>query len=249
MRSFGLIGYPLSHSFSEKYFSEKFTTEGIRDCRYQLFPIPSIKEFTSLVKSHPMLVGLNVTIPYKKQVISFLDEKHMPEGLEACNCIHVKEGKLLGYNTDWKAFTDSLQPLLKTHHKAALVLGSGGAAEAVIFALKKMGIKVSVVSRTAKPEANYTYADLDKKIINAHKIIVNTTPVGLYPNQGLAPEIPYEHLSPEHLLFDLVYNPAETIFLKKGKEKGATIKNGTEMLSLQAEESWKIWTGVEEKTQ
>ena len=244
MRSYGLIGFPLVHSFSEKYFTAKFAKEGIRDCRYQLFPIPTISQFPSLITFNPVLQGLNVTIPYKKQVLAYLDEMHMPEGLQACNCIHIKDGKFIGYNTDWKAFSDSLQPLLKPSHKAALVLGSGGASEAVVFALKKLGIKVSIVSRTKKEGMDYTYEELDKKVMAKHQIIVNTTPVGLYPQQKEAPAIPYEFLTPDHLLYDLIYNPAETMFLKKGKEQGAKTKNGEEMLILQAEESWKIWNEV-----
>jgi len=241
MRSFGLIGYPLTHSFSETYFSEKFEKEKIRDCRYQLFPLYSIGELPLLLKENPLLEGLNVTIPYKKQVISYLDEKLMPGSLDACNCIHIRENKLIGYNTDWKAFADSLQPLLKLHHEAAMVLVNGGSGQAIIFALRKLDIRISIVSRSHKQGVDFSYADLDKKIMQHHKIIINTTPVGLYPNTEHAPALPYDEIGSEHLLYDLVYNPADTLFLQKGKENGATIKNGAEMLRLQAEESWKIW--------
>jgi shikimate dehydrogenase len=241
MRLYGLIGYPLTHSFSEKYFAQKFEREGIHGCRYESFPMKDIDQLGSLLLGHPELKGLNVTIPYKKVVIKHLHEKHLPEGLEACNVIDIRDGKLTGYNTDWTAFRDSLQTVIKPHHSDALVLGTGGAAEAVIYALKKMDIPVSIVSRHISRDSTYTYNELNKQIIEQHNIIINTTPLGLYPDVNSCPQIPYEYITPHHILFDLIYNPERTLFLQKGKKQGATIKNGEEMLVMQAEESWKIW--------
>ncbi len=241
MRLFGLIGYPLSHSFSKKYFTEKFEKEGVAGCRYELFPLDSIEKLTALLEANPRLEGLNVTIPYKKQVVKYLHTSAIPAGLEACNCIRIQDGKLDGYNTDAPAFEKSLIPLLKSHHTKALVLGNGGAAEAVLFVLKKLGIPFNVVSRTLHKGSTLTYSDLDKRIIEESTIIINTTPLGMYPEVDACPDIPYQYISTDQLLYDLVYNPAKTLFLKKGEERGAAIKNGEEMLVLQAEESWHIW--------
>lgn len=241
MRLYGLIGYPLSHSFSEKYFAQKFEREGITGCRYQSFPLKDIDDLEILLRGNPQLCGLNVTIPYKKQVLKFLHESRLPDGLQACNCIKIKEGRLTGYNTDWTAFRDSLLSVLKTHHTRALVLGTGGAAEAIVFALKQMNIRVSIVSRHLTKDSTYTYNELTKEIIQQHGLIINTTPLGLYPDINSYPQIPYDHINSSHILYDLVYNPEKTLFLQKGKKQGATIKNGEEMLVLQAEESWKIW--------
>jgi shikimate dehydrogenase len=241
MRLFGLIGYPLSHSFSEKYFTAKFEREKISDCRYQAFPIASIDQLPGLLETQQELSGLNVTIPYKREVLPFINKIHLPKGLNACNCIRIKDGVLHGYNTDWTAFRESIYPVLHGGIRAALVLGNGGAAEAVCFALKSMDIAVHIVSRTPGNGAAYTYGQLDEQVMNEHKLIVNTTPLGLYPRTAACPGIPYQFLSRDHLLFDLVYNPAKTVFLQKGEERGATIMNGEEMLVLQAEESWRIW--------
>ena len=241
MRLFGLIGYPLSHSFSKKYFTEKFEKEEITECRYDLFPLKTIGELPSLLKNYPELEGLNVTIPYKKQVVPFLHTTHIPAGLDACNCINITGDKLVGYNTDITGFEKSLRPLLKSYHRKALVLGNGGATSAVTFVLKKLGIDFNIVSRKIHDGSSLTYKKLNEKLIKESNLIINTTPLGMHPDMDDCPDIPYQFISDKHLLYDLVYNPAETLFLQKGKERGATIKNGEEMLMLQAEESWRIW--------
>ncbi len=248
MRLFGLIGYPLTHSFSKKYFTEKFEREGLKDCRYENFQIASIEELRSIL-SQPGLEGLNVTIPYKEKVISFLDQSSdAVKKIKACNCIKIKNGKLLGYNTDIAGFEKSLKknwnPFLHSH---ALILGTGGAAKAVKYVLDKFDVKYRKVSR--KPSADsYSYEQLTRSIISKYKLIINTTPLGMYPNVVEAPPIPYEFLTPEHFLFDLIYNPEETLFLKKGRERGAFVQNGYDMLVLQAEENWRIWNTDEKST-
>jgi shikimate dehydrogenase len=241
MRLFGLIGYPLSHSFSQKYFTEKFQREKLDDCRYEQFSIEDISQLTGILKKHPDLCGLNVTIPYKEQVLSYLQEKNdLVKQIKACNCISIKKGKLTGHNTDVMGFEQSLQAQLKPAHKKALILGTGGAAKAVEFVLHKLKIAYKYVSR--KPSArSYSYEQLTPAIIAANTLIINTTPLGMYPAITEAPPIPYESLTPAHYLFDLIYNPAKTLFLQKGEEKGAAIQNGLDMLIIQAEESWKIW--------
>lgn len=241
MRRFGLIGYPLTHSFSEKYFTEKFGKEQITGCRYDLFPLKTIEQLPGLLKEIPEIEGLNVTIPYKKQVLSFLNTSRIPAGLEACNCINIENGQLIGYNTDITGFQKSLQPFLKAHHKNALILGNGGAALAVAFVLKRLGVGFHIVSRKPEDETMLGYKQIDKTMMAANTLIINTTPLGMFPDIETCPNIPYKYITADHLLYDLVYNPAKTMFLKKGEEKGAAIKNGEEMLSLQAEESWRIW--------
>jgi shikimate dehydrogenase len=241
MRLFGLLGYPLSHSFSKKYFTEKFEKEGMTDCVYELFPLKTIGELTFILKNYPELEGLNVTIPYKKQVLSYLDSTNIPAGLDACNCINIQGGRLTGYNTDITGFEKSLTPLLKSYHKKALVLGNGGATSAVIFVLQQLGIGFNIVSRVKHDGAAFIYSDLGKTIIEESTVIINTTPLGMFPDTNACPDIPYRFISDKHLFYDLVYNPGKTLFLQKGEEKGATIKNGEEMLVLQAEESWRIW--------
>ena len=241
MRLFGLIGHSLSHSFSKKYFTEKFEKEEITECSYDLFPLKTIDDLPVLILNHPELEGLNVTIPYKTKVLSFLDATHIPEGLAACNCINISAGKLVGYNTDINGFEKSLKPLLKSYHKKALVLGNGGATAAVIYVLKKLRIEFDIVSRRRNTGSAFIYQEIDKSIIEQRTIIINTTPLGMYPDTETCPDIPYQFISDRHLLYDLVYNPAKTLFLQKGEERGATIKNGEEMLVLQAEESWRIW--------
>lgn len=241
-RIFGLIGYPLSHSFSEKYFTEKFKKEAIQNCRYELFPIRSIDEIKQLLRSSPGIKGLNVTIPYKQQVLRYLHSTaHIPEGVRACNCIKIENKKLIGYNTDCIGFEKSLIPLLKPQHTEALVLGSGGAAEAVIFVLKKLNIKHVSVSRSPHHAAELSYTEVTEKKIKEHTLIINTTPLGMFPETDNCPDIPYAAITDKHLLVDLIYNPPKTLFLKKGEAMGATIKNGEEMLIIQAEESWRIW--------
>jgi shikimate dehydrogenase len=244
MKLFGLIGYPLTHSFSKKYFSEKFEREQIAGHRYELFPIENIGLLKpTVLDAHPELCGLNITIPYKKEVIPFLnDTSALP--LDACNCIKITGGKLKGFNTDVTGFEESLKPLLLPSHTPALVLGTGGAAEAVRYVLQKLKIPFSVGSRNHNP-GTVTYASMNADFISAHKLIINTTPLGTYPKTDECAPIPYEGIGPEHYLFDLVYNPAETRFLKEGKKHGAQIKNGADMLEIQAEESWRIWNDKE----
>jgi shikimate dehydrogenase len=241
MRLFGLIGYPLTHSFSKKFFTEKFEKEGRTDCRYELFSISTIHDLRKVLDQHPDLRGLNVTIPYKEQVLSFLHEKdEAVRKIKASNCILVTNGKLKGFNTDAEGFERSLQPQLKPHHSKALILGTGGAAKAVEYVLSKLGVNFNYVSR--KPSINnYSYEQLTPSIITDHSLIINTTPLGLYPAINEAPPIPYEALTTEHYLYDLVYNPEKSLFLQKGEQMGAAIKNGYEMLVIQAEESWRIW--------
>jgi shikimate dehydrogenase len=245
MRLFGLIGYPLSHSFSKKYFTEKFEEEGLIDCRYELFPIASINELPEILNKHPDLEGLNVTVPYKRQSLPFLHStNNIPAEVNACNCIHIKEGKLFGYNTDIIGFEKSFTPLLKSQHKKALVLGNGGAAAAVVFVLKKLEIESLIVSRELLDYSSLSYKNIDEQLMKDCNIIINTTPLGMFPNENSCPPIPYQFISEKHLFYDLVYNPSKTLFLQKGEERGAAIKNGEEMLNLQAEESWKIWNGI-----
>lgn len=243
MKVYGLIGYPLGHSFSQKYFTEKFLQLGISDCRYDAFSMEAVNDLPALLKHNPGICGLNVTIPHKKDIIPFLDDTtHLPTGLSACNCIKIANGKLIGYNTDVVGFEQSLQPLLQPFHTNALVLGNGGAAEAVKFVLDKLKIHFKVISRKLHHQSHLTYSDLNEGIVKEHLLIINTTPLGTFPNIEECPGIPYQYLTSQHYLFDLVYNPAKTLFLKKGEDKGASIKNGYDMLVLQAEESWKIWS-------
>lgn len=240
-RLFGLIGYPLSHSFSKKYFTAKFEKEGLHDCGYELFPLKHIEELKGLLASHPTLQGLNVTIPYKESVLSFLDERdEMVIKIKACNCIKIVNGRLKGFNTDAIGFERSLEGQLLPGHLRALILGTGGAAKAVEYVLDKRGIPYKHVSR--KPSVyNYSYEQLTKEVIAAHTLIINTTPLGMHPSTTEAAPIPYEALTPAHYLYDMVYNPEKTLFLAKGERMGARIKNGYDMLVLQAEESWRIW--------
>lgn len=239
MRKFGLIGFPLTHSFSVKYFSDLFQKEGI-NAQYENFPLEKIEDIGRLF-SDPLLEGLNVTIPYKEAVLDFLDEQSdAVKEIGACNCIHIVEGKKIGYNTDVIGFEQTLERKLKPHHKKALVLGTGGASKAVCFVLKKKGISYLQVSRTAG-EGKIEYASVDEDIITAHQLIVNTTPVGMYPNTNACPAIPYHFIHSEHYLYDLIYNPSKTLFLQKGEEQGASIENGQDMLIIQANGSRGIW--------
>ena len=240
IKLFGLIGFPLSHSFSKKYFDAKFEREGLTDCRFELFEIDEIAKLkTEVLQKHPDLCGFAITIPYKKEVIPFLDNRSgLP--LEACNCVRIADGKLIGYNTDVIGFEQSLLPELLPTHSPALILGTGGAAEGVKFVLKKLGIPFTLASRSGNA-GTVTYDQMTPDFIAKHKLIINTTPLGTYPKVDDCPPIPYEGVGTEHYLFDLVYNPAETLFLKLGKERGATIKNGADMLEIQAEANWEIW--------
>jgi len=241
MRLFGLIGNPLTHSFSKKYFTAKFEREGLTDCRYDLFPISSIEELPKLLQENPDLCGLNVTIPYKEQVLSYLkEENELVQAIRACNCIDLQHGRLKGYNTDVLGFEQSLAQLWQPHHKKALILGTGGVSKAVRYILQKLGLSYRYVSR--KPGVHsFSYEQLTPQVMEEYTLIVNTTPLGTYPNVTEAPQIPYEALTSSHYLFDMVYNPEKTLFLRKGEERGAVIKNGYDMLEIQADESWKIW--------
>ncbi|TAJ54650.1 MAG: shikimate dehydrogenase [Chitinophagaceae bacterium] len=241
MRRFGLLGYPLSHSFSQKYFTEKFAQLGLTDCVYENFSLPNIEELALVLQEKKDLCGFNITIPYKKQVLSFLDEvSPVVAAIGACNCVQIKAGKLTGYNTDVVGFEESLKPFLQPHHTTALVLGTGGASAAVEYVLHKLGISVQYVSRVTSGNA-IAYEQVDEKILATHHLLINTTPLGMYPNLTECPDLPYRFLTPQHHLYDLIYNPAETQFLANGKAQGATTQNGQEMLILQAEESWRIW--------
>lgn len=243
MTRFGLIGKTLKHSFSKPYFEKKFAAEGFHNYCYDNFELESISQFPKLIADHPELKGLNITIPYKEEVLRFLHSKNeIVESIGACNCIKIADSQLHGYNTDAIAFKNSLQKYLQPHHKCALVLGTGGASKAVQYALKKLNIDFVLVSRR-KNENQLGYEDVGSDTIERHPIIINTTPLGMFPNVDQDPSIPYKALSENHLLYDLIYNPPKTKFLQHGEDKGATIVNGYEMLLAQAEESWRIWNG------
>lgn len=241
-----MIGFPLSHSFSKRYFIEKFAREGIENCTYELFPLESMADFPHLLTLRNDLCGLNVTIPYKEQVIRYLD------GLDACasevgavNTIRFHQGQRIGHNTDVEGFRLSLENFLaekaiSATGLSALVLGTGGAAKAVAYALKHMGIAFQLVSRSSKNNG-LSYTDIDQKTLESHRLLINTTPLGMSPQTDACPALPYDYLTPDHLLFDLVYNPEMTRFLQKGASMGCAIKNGLEMLHLQAERAWALW--------
>ncbi|MEP7318726.1 MAG: shikimate dehydrogenase [Panacibacter sp.] len=243
MCEYGLIGYPLSHSFSQKYFTEKFEKEGIADALFHAFSIPSIENLPQLLKDHPFLKGFCITIPYKRQVIQYLDEvSDAVKQMDACNCVKITNGKLYGFNTDVVGFERSFVKHLKPHHTKALILGTGGAASAVEFVLQKLHIEYNFVSRAKDISKNiFDYSEINETILSSYSIIINCTPLGTYPKTDDAPPIPYHLLTPLHYLFDLVYNPPKTKFLLLGEQQGATIENGYEMLVLQAEENWAIW--------
>lgn len=242
MKQFGLIGYPLSHSFSQKFFTDKFREENITGCVYDNFPLENIEALRGVLEKYPNLAGLNVTIPYKEKVIPFLHhQSDVVKKIGACNCIKFVNGELHGYNTDVTGFEESLRPLLESHHRKALVLGTGGAAKAIHFVLEKLGIIFLEVSRNPFSGRQISYEQLTPELIAEHTLIINTTPVGMYPHTNECPPLPYTALTPKHYLFDLVYNPAKTMFLQKGEEQGAVIKNGADMLVIQALESWRIW--------
>ncbi len=245
MRRYGLIGYPLTHSFSKKYFTEKFETENIKST-YQNFEIDTIEKFPEVVKGNPEVIGLNVTIPYKEQVISYLDELNdSARQIGAVNTVKISRTSsgihLKGFNTDTYGFENSISPLLKEHHTKALILGTGGASKALKFVLKKLGIQYISASIEELKENEIKYNDIDAEMMADRLLIINATPLGTYPKVDSCPDIPYSFITEKHLLFDLVYNPEETLFLRKGKEKGAAVKNGYEMLLLQAIRSYEIW--------
>ncbi|MBP6431138.1 MAG: shikimate dehydrogenase [Ferruginibacter sp.] len=244
MRLFGIIGFPLGHSFSKQYFTDKFEKEGLTDCFYNIYPIEDVASIEDIIKNNPHLKGLNVTIPHKVNVLKFLtDASNILTELKACNCIKIDGDELIGYNTDAIGFEKSLLPLLQPHHKKALVLGNGGAAQAVQYVLGKLNIEYKVVSRKLHNGSHLTYADVTTDVLAEYKLIINTTPLGTFPKVDECVDLPYHAITPQHILYDLVYNPAKTLFLQKGEEKGATIKNGYDMLILQAEENWRIWNG------
>ena len=241
MKNFGLLGKNIDYSFSRGYFKDKFETNKL-DCTYNNFDLDKIEDFESLKTSETQLSGLNVTIPYKQVVIPYLDAiDSEAQEIGAVNTIKIENGKLTGYNTDYFGFENSLKPHLKSHHKKALILGTGGASKAVAFALKKMDIHFEYVSRTASSTVKYTYESLAAEGIEDYQIIINCTPLGTFPDITKCPAIPYEQITSDYLLFDLIYNPEETLFLKNGKAKNASTLNGLEMLRLQAEKSWEIW--------
>ena len=241
MNTYGLIGYPLGHSFSRKFFTEKFEKEGI-DAQYLNFEIPSIEEFPEIIKNNPELRGLNVTIPYKQQVMQYLHNiSEEASAIGAVNVVRVRDGHLTGFNSDVIGCVNSIRPLLKPHHKKALILGTGGASKAIHYGLeKKLGMETLFVSRTAR-EGMITYDDITPETLQAYHVIVNCSPVGMYPHVDECPALPYEAMNENNLLYDLVYNPLKTLFMKKGAEQGATVKNGLEMLHLQAIASWNFW--------
>ena len=241
MKKYGLIGYPLSHSFSKKYFTEKFLRESIAEVSYELYPIAEISELPILLAEYPAIVGLNVTIPYKEKVIPYLsDLSPVVEAIGACNCIKISEGKLVGYNTDVIGFEKSLKKKLKPHQTKALILGTGGSSKAVQYVLNKLGISFIKISRSKTAET-ITYEEIDETLLSSHTLIVNTSPLGMFPNVEDCPAIPYQFLNASHYLFDLVYNPTKTKFLASGEKMGAVIENGSDMLVDQAEASWEIW--------
>lgn len=244
MKKYGLIGYPLGHSFSMGYFNEKFKNEAI-NAVYENFEIPDIQDITTVIGSNPDLAGFNVTIPYKEKVMDYLDYI-APEAAEigAVNVVKVthngERAVLKGFNSDVVGFVNSIKPLLRPLHKKALVLGTGGASKAVEYGLRKLGLETIKVSRTEK-DNTITYGQVTPELLSEYKVIVNSTPCGMAPHFDECPNLPYDSIDDSFLLYDLIYNPEETLFLRKGKEKDATVKNGLEMLLLQAEEGWNIW--------
>ncbi len=248
MRKFGLIGYPLGHSFSQGYFTEKFKKESILDSEYTNYPIESIDRLPEIIEKNPELIGLNVTIPYKQDVFRFLDELDRDaEEIGAVNTIKINRGNkpgdftLKGYNTDVYGFEKPLIDVIQKHHTKALILGTGGAAKAVSWVLEKLGVDYRYVSRNPKRDIDYSYSDLPDDVVAQSTIIVNTSPLGMYPNIDSKPEINYKQVTSKHILYDLVYNPEETAFLEQGKIRKAITINGLPMLYVQAEKAWEIW--------
>ncbi|MCA6365346.1 MAG: shikimate dehydrogenase [Bacteroidetes bacterium] len=254
MRKFGLIGFPLTHSFSPHYFAGKFEREGITDTSYQLFPLEHIAQLPQLLASEPALCGFNVTIPYKQSILPLLDSAdEVAQAVGAVNTVLInrtQSGKhgafaLNGTNTDVYGFRQSLKPFLTSAHERALILGTGGAAAAVDYVLRQIGVETIFVSSSGKTRSDRTVlhtSEVNEYVLAACKLIVNTTPLGMHPNTEAAPALPYEKLTPAHLLYDLIYNPAETRFMQLGRQHGATAMNGLDMLKLQAEKAWEYWT-------
>ena len=246
MDKYGLIGYPLGHSFSISYFNQKFADEGI-DARYENFEISSIDQLLEVLDKTPNLKGLNVTIPYKERVMEYLDSiAPEAQAIGAVNVIRVthegKKIKLKGFNSDVIGFTQSIEPMLENYHKKALVLGTGGASKAICYGLKNLGLETVCVSRYERPET-ICYKDITPEVVKEYNVIVNCTPLGMFPKTEQCPQLPYEALDEKNILYDLVYNPDVTLFMKKGAERGAQVKNGLEMLLLQAFVSWEMWNG------
>lgn len=247
MKTYGLIGHRLGYSFSRNFFTEKFTTENLRDHEYLNFELDSIEEFPNIFEQGKEISGLNCTIPYKQQIMQFLDEIDQEAAqIGAVNTVKIinRNGKqiLKGFNTDLYGFENSLRPMLTEKHKKALILGTGGASKAIKFLFNKLGIEYfSATTKVIPGDSEIAYNKLDEKLMNEFLIIINATPLGTFPNVDVCPDIPYQFISSNHVLFDLVYNPAETLFLKKGKMQGANTKNGLEMLHLQALRAWEIW--------
>ncbi len=243
MKIYGLLGNPLGHSFSQKYFSEKFLHESINDCEYVNFETPDLDVRIKDLKTDAGLCGLNVTIPYKTQILSYLDiASPACKEIGACNCIKIEKEKWSGFNTDVTGFEKTFSPKLKSHHSKALILGTGGSSKAVAYVLKKLGIKYVFVSRAKSNSLDIiSYDEISADIISEYNIVINTTPAGMFPNIHNSPDLSYEFVSDKHYFFDLIYNPDTTLFLAKAKEKGAIIENGKEMLRIQADESWRIW--------
>lgn len=245
MKLYGLIGLPLNHSFSQKYFSDKFRELNLNDYQYKNFPLKDIHDLIELIANESNLSGLNVTIPYKESIIPFMDEiSTETRAIGAVNTIVIRRNKgktvLIGHNTDYYGFSRSIKPFLENIHQRALILGTGGASKAVEHFFKTIGIDYLKISRS-KGKADLTYNELNENIMKNHLLVVNATPVGMSPSIMECPSIPYEYLGRNHLVYDLIYNPAETLFLKKAHERGAVTMNGSSMLKLQAEQSWKIW--------
>ncbi len=243
MRLYGLIGYPLEHSFSGRYFTEKFIREGLLDCSFKVFPIPAIQQLPDLLKANPALKGLSVTIPYKEQVLQYVNQlSNEVKLIGATNSLRISNNILIAYNTDIAGFEKSFVQFLKPQHTKALVLGTGGASKAVQFVLKKLNFVFLLVSRSESLKNNViNYSMLSESIMNEYSVIINCTPAGMWPKVNDCPDMPYNLVTPNHYFFDLIYTPAKTLFLLKAEEKGATIKNGYDMLIIQAEESWKLW--------
>lgn len=243
MHKLGLIGKNISYSFSKAYFKNKFEKEKITNVSYENFDIENITLFPSIIQNNDGIKGFNVTIPYKEAIIPFLDAlDETANKIGAVNTIKVSQNnQLIGYNTDCHGFKHSLTPLLKPYHKKALILGTGGASKAIAFSLKELNISYSFVSRTSKSGVDFTYDSLTDEIIAQHQLIINCSPIGTFPNIDACPNIPFGAINSKHILYDLIYNPEETNFLKIGKNHGATIINGLKMLELQAEEAWSLW--------
>ncbi|QES90799.1 shikimate dehydrogenase family protein [Rhizosphaericola mali] len=241
-KNYGILGFPLGHSFSKKYFENKFIQEGIeKEASFINFELDNIEKVPSDILNTLDLQGFCITIPYKKAIISYLNEVS-PEvaKMGACNCVQIRNGYLKGFNTDVVGFEKSFVPHLKPNHKKALILGTGGASSAVAFVLEKLGIEYKYVSRNAA-DGQFTYENIDANILSEYTILINSTPLGMYPKVDAAPEIPYQFITDQHYLYDLIYNPEETKFMRLGREKGAFAENGLLMLELQAEENWRIW--------